>query len=205
MQILKEEVRKKIIDSAVDEFIEKGYDNASMRNIAKKAGITVGNIYRYFESKEKILIEIVDPVLIKLDFFMKDVTNNELDLMNLPNNNNKILFENKKTNSWLLLTSFSRFIIELFKDHNKEIIILLTNEETLSNEERNIDLNNWLLELFRVNFKFENNKTELTKEDNIYIYAIKKSFVSGLVEIVRNCDSKVDAKEILERYIRFYF
>ena len=204
-QVLKEEVREKIIKSAVDEFIEKGYDYASMRKIGKKAGITAGNIYRYFESKERLLMEIVNPVLVKLDFFMNDITNNELNLRELPNNKNKFLFENTTINSLSLLTAFSRFIIELFKEYKNEIIILLTNKEVLSSQEKNIDLNNWLLELFKVNFKFQMNKKKLDEEDKIYINAIQKSFVSGIVEIARNCESSVDLQDILERYIKFYF
>ena len=33
----------------IAELQEKGYENASMRTIAEKAGITVGNIYRYWK------------------------------------------------------------------------------------------------------------------------------------------------------------
>ncbi len=204
-QVLKEEVKDKIIKSAVDEFIEKGYEYASMRNIAKKAGITAGNIYRYFESKEKLLVQIVDPVLVKLDFFMKDITNNQLDLKVFPNNNNKILFENTKMNSLTLVTVFSRFIISLFKEFKNEIIILLSNERTLSNLEIKIDLNNWLIELFKVNFKFQMNKKELAEEDITYIHAVERGFISGIVEIVRKCDDTINVQEILERYINFYF
>lgn len=53
-QKLKDETRTKIIEAAKKEFLEKGYEDASMRNIAASAGITVGNIYRYFENKEEL-------------------------------------------------------------------------------------------------------------------------------------------------------
>ncbi len=53
-QKLKEETRQAIIDAAREEFLEKGFADASMRSIAEKAGITVGNIYRYFENKEEL-------------------------------------------------------------------------------------------------------------------------------------------------------
>lgn len=35
-QILKDECRKAIIDAAKDEFLQKGYNDASMRSIAQK-------------------------------------------------------------------------------------------------------------------------------------------------------------------------
>ncbi|MEM6629500.1 MAG: TetR/AcrR family transcriptional regulator [Bacteroidota bacterium] len=48
----KEEVRNQILDAASDLFIEKGYDNATVRAIAKKAGFTAALIYFYFKNKE---------------------------------------------------------------------------------------------------------------------------------------------------------
>lgn len=61
MQYLKEEVRNNIITNAVDEFFEKGFNEANMRNIAKKSKMTVGNIYRYFKNKEELFDIVVQP------------------------------------------------------------------------------------------------------------------------------------------------
>lgn len=61
MQVLKEEVRRNILSAAKNLFYEKGYSNASIRDIAKQAGITEGNVYRYFTNKEHILEGIVQP------------------------------------------------------------------------------------------------------------------------------------------------
>ncbi len=61
MQVLKDYVRNNIMSSARSEFLVKGYTKASMRDIAENAGITVGNIYRYYESKEYLFESIVEP------------------------------------------------------------------------------------------------------------------------------------------------
>jgi len=61
MQYLKEEVKDAIKKAALEEFRNKSYSKASMRAIARKAGITVGNIYRYFESKDELFNELMDP------------------------------------------------------------------------------------------------------------------------------------------------
>jgi Bacterial regulatory proteins, tetR family. len=61
MQYLKEEVKAAIKKAALEEFRSKSYSKASMREIAKKAGITVGNIYRYFQSKDELFNELMDP------------------------------------------------------------------------------------------------------------------------------------------------
>lgn len=45
-----------ITNAAMEIFLEKGYENATMDNIAKKAGMSKGGLYHYFKSKDIILI-----------------------------------------------------------------------------------------------------------------------------------------------------
>lgn len=40
-------------------FAEKGFDGASMQDIARKAGMSVGNFYRYFASKSAIVEALI--------------------------------------------------------------------------------------------------------------------------------------------------
>ncbi len=48
--------RRNIIEAAVVLFTEDGYQQVSMKRIAKHAGIGDATIYKYFSSKEKLLI-----------------------------------------------------------------------------------------------------------------------------------------------------
>lgn len=54
----KEEMRLRILEAARDIFIEKGYDQASMRNIADKIEYSPGTIYLYFKEKDDIFREL---------------------------------------------------------------------------------------------------------------------------------------------------
>ena len=58
----KEETRSLILQSAKKEFLESSYEKASVRKIAKGAGITAGALYKHFNSKEEIFYAIVKPV-----------------------------------------------------------------------------------------------------------------------------------------------
>ena len=49
--------KKRILDSSTKLFYERGYNNASMDDIAKDIGVTKGTLYLYFKSKEEILDE----------------------------------------------------------------------------------------------------------------------------------------------------
>ncbi len=72
MQIQKEEIRQAILKSALDEFLAKGYLKASMKSIAKEAGVAVGNIYRYFKSKGELFEIVVKPAYDQLIFYINN-------------------------------------------------------------------------------------------------------------------------------------
>ncbi|MEM9676221.1 MAG: TetR/AcrR family transcriptional regulator [Bacteroidota bacterium] len=52
--------RQQIFSTALTLFSEKGYDQASMRDIASHAGISLGLTYNYFKNKEALLMAIVE-------------------------------------------------------------------------------------------------------------------------------------------------
>ncbi len=52
----KEERVQHIVEAAVAEFLEKGYDGASMEAIAKRAGISKGGLYHHFRNKDEVLV-----------------------------------------------------------------------------------------------------------------------------------------------------
>lgn len=53
--------RENILSCAKAEFLEKGFNNASLRNIVKSAGVTTGAFYGYFSNKEALFAAIVEP------------------------------------------------------------------------------------------------------------------------------------------------
>ncbi len=54
----KENRVEEIIVAAINEFIEKGYENASMESIAKAACLSKGGLYHHFSSKIDILVAV---------------------------------------------------------------------------------------------------------------------------------------------------
>ena len=51
--------RRQIIDGAMAVFLEKGYDAASMGEIARAAGVSKGTLYVYFQDKDALFEAIV--------------------------------------------------------------------------------------------------------------------------------------------------
>lgn len=58
-QYLKEEVRDRIRASALAAFASEGYLDATVAGIAAAAGVSAGNVYRYFKSKDDLLAAAV--------------------------------------------------------------------------------------------------------------------------------------------------
>ena len=53
--------RDNILRSAMAEFLDKGFQGASLRQIVKNAGVTTGAFYGYFSSKEALFNALVEP------------------------------------------------------------------------------------------------------------------------------------------------
>ncbi|MCR5785158.1 MAG: TetR/AcrR family transcriptional regulator [Eubacterium sp.] len=55
--------KDKILGVAKKEFMEKGFKEASMRNIAKELGISATALYRHYKNKEEIFDAVVKPAV----------------------------------------------------------------------------------------------------------------------------------------------
>ena len=60
MSYSSELTKARIVECAIQEFSEKGYINANIRNIAKNAKVTTGAIYNHFGSKENLFSKLVE-------------------------------------------------------------------------------------------------------------------------------------------------
>ncbi len=76
MQVLKDEIRESIISNAEMLFLEKGYQNTSMREIAGLVNVSVSNLYKYFPDKFSLFKIFVNPAyalfLQRMDQFFEE-------------------------------------------------------------------------------------------------------------------------------------
>ena len=71
---MKKELRKKeLIKIAYELFITKGYEDTSVDEIIKVAGIAKGTYYYYFKSKEQTLEEVINMIIDKCVFNAKQI------------------------------------------------------------------------------------------------------------------------------------
>ena len=68
-----EKTRKRILASALSLFVRKGYDRTTFIDIAARLKMTKGAVYWYFESKERLLVALVDEMLDKFERQIVDI------------------------------------------------------------------------------------------------------------------------------------
>lgn len=62
-QVLKDEVRERILRAALEVFADRGYEGATMTAIAERAGVGTASTYRYFPGKRELFETLVTPKL----------------------------------------------------------------------------------------------------------------------------------------------
>ncbi|WP_161496401.1 TetR/AcrR family transcriptional regulator [Clostridium thermosuccinogenes] len=185
MQYLKDDVKEAIVRSALMEFKSKSYLEASMRTIAKNAGITAGNIYRYFQSKDDLFNYIMDPV-------WKDVT--------------RIIFDNYEyTEDFFPITEIINSIMYIYKRFNAELFILLNNSKGSKYEnvkERLVSLISKRLEdEMAPFFKADNREVKDTFIFNI----ISNAVVESIYLIMKECgDDYVRVEALTKQMITVF-
>ncbi len=70
-QDVSEERKSQILDAAMETFTKKGFHKTRMSDIAESSGLSKGSLYWYFDSKDAIILKLIDRVF---EFEIKDLT-----------------------------------------------------------------------------------------------------------------------------------
>ncbi len=63
MQRIKKEIRQSLLITAKAEFLENGFEKASIRSIAAKVNTSKSNLYNYFKNKDDLFCQILEPTM----------------------------------------------------------------------------------------------------------------------------------------------
>ncbi len=67
------EKQRKIVDVAIQEFANKGFNNANINIIAQNADVSVGSLYKYFITKENLFLGIATWSISRFDTALDEV------------------------------------------------------------------------------------------------------------------------------------
>ncbi len=186
---------KDILRAAKTEFLEKGYINASMRNIAEKAGCTTGMLYSRFKDKDKIFSELVEKGATELFEYFCNTHKNfkekspqiQIDnIINSPGNMDKEMIE-------IMYKHFDSF---------KLLINCSTGSSYEYYFEKLIDIEvNSTIEFIK-NLQENGFKVRVIRKDMCHMLAT--SLLNGISEVIAHDFSKEDALEYTHDLMSFF-
>ncbi|GAB6991160.1 TetR/AcrR family transcriptional regulator [Paenibacillus pini] len=194
MQILKEDVRNSILKAALAEFKAYDYSDASMRRISAAAGVTTGNIYRYFSNKEGLFEALVDPVYEKLMAYIMDIKQ-EIEL-GYP----------QEADSPKYMLMVENTIVILFEESSAELTILLNRSAGSKYshvKSRIVTLVVSILERVFISMKKEES-AELTVQERNTIDMLSGTIVEGVCLILREQEDGETVKTLVNQFLYLY-
>ena len=76
---------EELVAAALEVFVERGYDGTTLADVARRAGVTKGTIYLYFENKEALFKAVVRqtivPVIAQGEALARSFTGSARDLL----------------------------------------------------------------------------------------------------------------------------
>ena len=191
-QLLKDELREAIISSGKEEFLKYGYEEASMRRIAAKANMTVGNLYHYFKNKEEINNSIVSPAINKINSELKRITRETIDFSSL-----SFRLNFSKINISKAVEELSNKLADIYFEDKDVFRIMLFHSKSCDS------LLLWFTRL--VEYLISVTYGKLAKKQKIFAKAISVGMMDG-IKIFFKDDSieQENLKTMLRIYIQAY-
>lgn len=184
-----------IEQAAMQEFLEKGFQGASLRQIVKNAGVTTGAFYGYFSSKEALFNALVEPHAAALmGRFMKAQTS----FAELPEEEQVSHMGDESGN-------YVRWMVDYLCQHRDPVKLLLTRSEGTSYErfvhnmvEVEVEYTLRYIEVLRHLGK------DVPELSNSICHIIASGMFNGLFEIAIHDMPKEQALQCVEQFRTFY-
>ena len=184
MQTLKEEIRTRIQQVATAAFLRHGYQDVTMRDIAKNSAVSVGNLYNYYKNKKDLFYSLTSTSYSYLKQLLNEVKEHGPE-------------------SGVTDTEFAKSLVlkisQLLKQHRVGFLLMIDRGQ--GTEYHNLED-----ELITVLVRhFEEELMETDKTDASLIMRIAaKNLVYGLIEVAKNYQGDEWVDRNIERLIDYH-
>ena len=129
---------EKVKKAVKEEFLEKGFEDASIRSIGARAGMTSAGLYRHYADKEAMFNAMVEPLIECITEWTRKHTSRKYDLLEGSASDDKLFGENfvdmvkevilPRRDEFILLisrsagTKYENFIHDYVEDNQKEFM-----------------------------------------------------------------------------------
>lgn len=187
MQYQKEDVRQRILQAALSEFWAKGYAGGKISNIARSAGVPVGNLYRYFDGKNGLLDALVKETYIIVPGRVAEAVLKNEGRTKPPKPPEE------------LADSVAAFVYGVLAGREKEFLILTDKCGGSKYED-------FKLKLYALADKYINDilVKAKNKEDEAFCSVISKAFLDMIIDILRKGDDDLCGR-LMKKLLIFFF
>ena len=119
MSLPDKSIDPKILCSAKEEFMAKGYADASLRTICQKAGVTTGALYKRFAGKEALFEALVQPTLQDIEAFASRTEKYDYEQLS----------KNRMQTVWDMSVETLKAVVEFSYEHYDDLKLLLCHAD----------------------------------------------------------------------------
>ena len=188
MQYLKYEVRKSIVEEALKEFKQMGYKGTSIRSIAINSKTSVGNFYKYFQSKDDLYEKLIGSVHYKLMDYINQFNSVEI---------------NEKADE--IFNELMDKIMEIFKASSCEITILLNKSEGSKYENCKSTFVDFITRIVSEKMKYELYLKGLRLKNYFIIYLLSYNLVESISIILREKEDGNEVRKLILNIIDIFY
>ena len=182
MQVLKETVRNAIVEAAINEFFQNGFQKANMRRIADNANITVGNIYRYYQNKEQLFNEILLPAQRAID-----------DLESFDKKLHVTRIDSEEDVNQLV-----QYVINVLKPYTREVFVMIYNSEGTHYQQVRSQLEKLVVN--KVNSYYPR------QFDRYFLTVLAQSFIQAIFNVFKeNVNNIRKIQEYISQLVVYFF
>jgi len=188
VQVLKTNVKEKIYQAAIEEFYKKGFLKAKMQDIAKKAGISTGLTYSYYNNKGDLFAAIVEPIYKEIIHSIENGEERDSEIGDPAN-----LFEQE-----------SAFILHLLRQKREIFLILIDRSKGTRFEKAKEQIIGVTKEHIKRQLSPKVN-SQIFKIDEAFYHILANNFIEGLLEIARHYQGNQWAENMLKLLTHQFF
>lgn len=183
MQVLKEEVRERIFDAAIQVFYEKDYRSAKMQEIAAIADVSTSLLYSYFKNKEKLFDCVVSSVTFDFDQIVR---------------NEEVMLEGKPSERFQ--TAAEQPLLDMLA-HHKLLVILVDKSQGTAYEHAK----DGFIECVEQHIRNMVDERASERYPDLLAHVLASNFVESVMEVARHYKDKDSARDMLELIAQCYY
>ncbi len=182
MQVLKEEVKNKILLAAEVLFYEKDYRSAKLTEIADIAGVPVALIYTYFKNKAALFDEIVRSVYTNFTTALAE----EESITGSPSEKFEEVGE--------------KYIFELLNNHRKFVILMDKSSGT-----KHMNAKDKLIAQLQKHIEIGLNLHSKKTYDPMLAHILASNFTESLLELARHFENEKWANDMFRLVMQCHY